>query len=355
MKVTCPFTGAIVTRRLFDKVAAAQPHAIFTLPPKELAVAISRKEHASEEEQYLLFMACLVGTNLVQFSSTLPMAKLSPVFITAALPQILAVYQWCAGRPAIAARLPHLTISPETDQESLFEFIKILADAKRYGVSLAPVESWDELAVDIEERKSFRRAVAATSHNKKERFALTLAWAVNMLSLTREVEHSTVSILQNCLNGSSNKQGIKYSSLYPVSSIKTVKAVVLECLQEEKHDDYIRKLELVQALDAILLDRLQIMAALGSSVEKTTALQESKDIAATYTIETTKGSFLNSSVGNSTAIRNIEALGNNGADMGAEAAQMVEKYRGQPEPQLAQFKNRMAYLAAMNQWKGAQA
>ena len=343
MIVTCPFTGYKVSRPLFPADNFLQPHAIFTANKHELAAAISRKENCGPEEKYLLFMACLVSTNLVQFHSPLPAKKLSEVFIISELPNMLALSNWIASRPSIRKVLPGLVISKDTAQQQIYEFVHILLHAKNVGVSLNAAESYDELAVDIEERRQFRRALAATKSNKKEYFNLTISWAIQNLTLTRGIEESTVSMLQKVLTDK------VWAGRYPLSVVKNLRGICIEFLPEEKSDDYIRKMEIKSALDDIIVDRLAILQSLGNAEESTAAKEEIKNVAQSYIITLNDGrEFQNSAA---PTMQKIAALSLSESLDSEEKAEDTSALKGTPPPVSSQFKNQMLYMIASAKWK----
>jgi len=340
MLITCPFTGTKVTRPLFVKDSFFQPHAIFSATGRELSAALSNKENSSITEKYLIFMACVVKTGLVQFSAPLPEKKLSEVFIVRYLPEIFAIQNWLCARPTLRNYLPRLVITKDTAQETVKEFIDILLSAKAEGITLQKVDSFDELAVDIEERRQFRRAIASAKSTRKEYFNLTIAWAINNLTHTREVQHSTVETVHKILTDKS------FASRYPLSMIKSVRGICIEYLPEEKHDDYLRKLEIKSALDSIIVDRLAILASLGTQEELTKAKEEIENVRQSYTITLADGrEFQNSAA---PVVQKIAGISLS-ESLGAE--ENTEHLKGTARPVQSQFKSFMAYSIALAKWK----
>ena len=321
-----------VDGNLFSSIVLNQPHPIFRLSLKQLC-KLAQQKIQNQNEQELLFLAMALQLPSVNLSGKIPLPLPShyPRFAQLYQSKLLELLDWSDTYKL--GKLPEFNLSKDT-LLAFPNYLKMLADIKLCG-DYRP-KNYEPL--DMESRLARRQELAKASAIRKAQDKLSLAnvidWASDVLQYS--------AIQRKLFHKAASKQG---------NGIDNLQDFVNDCLDrlpESNELQYIKKVWLLDQLQAQLYDRIKILQALGVDISHRTEYLEV--MAESYSIQDREGKrHLNASSATAKIIvdhQRAEQLTRQ------EAPALVEVSKDRPEPE--QFQSRMAFLVALNTWKAAQ-
>lgn len=342
--ISCPVSGAVTLVPSFGSgtTRITAPHPLLTCT---IAQLVRVQDISSAQDSHILLCAWLEQLSQIKIAAWA--GKLTPENFSSRwheqqLDHIINMVQWLvhnANHPALDV-VPHIRITPELNGENLQTWRESCQSI------VASYTTYFDIAETLRIRENLVRAERALEAGN--------SGTTTKVSIAARKQHSRKAYLLTSLGLHENQQAVELvikvctmPQAYEVQTIQKVKEFCLDYLPENGIENYNDKQEVIQILDAAMLDKLGMASILGigNSAEHT---QISAELTTKYTIMIDGKSYGNGAFPSiSKSVASLNA--GNAANLGS-----AEQKTYETEPLREQFKSLLGYSIAHKQWSAQQ-
>ena len=333
--ISCPITGAAFRLPSFGthQHTITSPHPLLGASVSQLAAIEVPESHADCHILLCAWLDKLSRLGICQWNGILSPLAFSLRWHEQQMPALITTAIHCitnSNHPALSI-IPRFSLSAELTSENL--------------------QTWRESVDSIFSSYSTYHDIAESKRLREAQEAATLI----LDSMSAEDLEATIAVrrarsrklyVSNCLAFHENQEGVALVTKviarpfdYELVTLQSVKTFCLEYLNEKGHENYNDKQEIIQMLDAAILDRVGMVQLLGCATDS--QLLDASSIRAKYQHTVDGNVYVTSVNPKVTAAINAQ---NQAAVTSSESLAIMR------EPMRSEYKHGLAYEAARRIW-----